>query len=86
MVAQANRLAGSAAELTADDLMQITVEDVKAARASDEKILAAERKEKEIIESAEATIAELEQLARSLPVSQPEVMEYTDSCEKEGTN
>lgn len=63
MVAQANRLAQNAESLSAEDLMLITSEDVAAARSSDEKVIAAERKEKEFIASAEETIAELESLA-----------------------
>jgi len=75
MVAQANRLAESSEVLTPEDLMRITVDDVNAARATDEKIIAAERKEKEIIDTAEETIAELERLAREIPV----VLGETDS-------
>lgn len=48
--------------------MTITEADVFAAKSTDEKILAAERKEKEMIQSAEATLAELERLSRDLGV------------------
>ena len=68
MVTQANRLAENTENLSAEDLMAITKDDVLAARSTDEKILAAERKEREMIESAEATIAELERLAKDIPV------------------
>lgn len=68
MVTQANRLAENPENLCAEDLMTITEADVFAAKSTDEKILAAERKEKEMIQSAEATLAELERLSRDLGV------------------
>lgn len=68
MVSQANRLAVTPDNLSAEDLMAITKSDVLAARSTDDKILAAERKEREMIESAEATIAELERLSKDIPV------------------
>lgn len=68
LVTQANRLSQSTGSVTKDDLMTITVEDVEAARASDEKMLAAEKAQQEIIKSAEETIAELEALSKQIPV------------------
>ena len=68
LVAQANRLSEDD-DITKDELMTITADDVAAARASDEKLIAAEEAQKAIIQSAEATIAELEALSKSLPVS-----------------
>ena len=68
LVAQANRLSEDD-DITKDELMTITADDVAAARASDEKMIAAEEAQKAIIQSAEATIAELEALSKSLPVS-----------------
>lgn len=86
MVSQANRLAKNTEGLSQEDLMTITEEDVENARATDEKVIAAERKEKEIIESAEATIAELERLARDIPVVLGEKKEESaeaDAAEEE---
>ena len=68
LVAQANRLAQSQ-ELSKDDLMTITAEDVQAARDSDEKMIAAEKAQQALIQSAEDTIAELSALARNIPVT-----------------
>ena len=67
LVAQANRLA-QGKDLTKDDLMTITEADVAAARASDEKILAAEKAQQALIQSAEETLAELQKLAKEVPV------------------
>ena len=67
LVAQANRLAG-AENVTKDDLMTITEEDVQAARAADEKILAAEKAQEALIQSAEDTIAELQALSKNVEV------------------
>ena len=57
LVAQANRLADDD-DVTKDELMTITADDVIAARASDEKMVAAE-KAQEVLQSAEETIREL---------------------------
>ncbi len=65
LVAQANRLSEDA-DITKDDLMTITVEDVQAARDSDEKMIAAEKAQAELIKSAEDTIAELTALSRNV--------------------
>ena len=67
LVAQANRLAQSA-DLSKEDLMTITAEDVQAARESDEKMIAAEKAQQALIQSAEDTIAELTKLAKDIPV------------------
>ena len=67
LVAQANRLA-QASDITKDDLMTITEADVAAARSTDEKILAAEKAQQALIQSAEDTIAELQRLAKKVPV------------------
>ena len=67
LVAQANRLAQNQ-DVTKDDLMTITADDVAAARASDEKMLAAEKAQQELIKSAEDTIAELKALSKNVPV------------------
>ena len=67
LVAQANRLAQSE-DLSKEDLMTITTEDVQAARESDEKMIAAEKAQQALIQSAEDTIAELSKLARDIPV------------------
>ena len=67
LVQQANRLAQSA-DLSKDDLMTITAEDVQAARESDEKMIAAEKAQQALIKSAEDTIAELTELAKNIPV------------------
>ena len=67
LVAQANRLAQNP-DVTKDDLMTITSDDVAAARASDEKMLAAEKAQQELIKSAEDTIAELKALSKNVPV------------------
>ena len=76
LVQQANRLAAGG-EVTKDDLMTITVEDVEAARASDEKMLAAEKAQQALIQSAEDTIAELQALSRDVKVT-------LDKPEKDG--
>ena len=68
LVAQANRLA-QASDITKDDLMTITEADVAAARSTDEKILAAEKAQQELIQSAEDTLAELQRLARNVHVN-----------------
>ena len=68
LVAQANRLS-TAENVTKDDLMTITAEDVQAARESDDKMIAAERAQQDLIKSAEETIAELTELSRRIPVS-----------------
>ena len=65
LVAQANRLA-QCQDVDREALMTITEEDVHAARASDEKILAAEKAQAELIQSAEDTIAELQALSRNV--------------------
>ena len=49
--------------------MTITAEDVQAARDSDEKMIAAEKAQQALIQSAEDTIAELTALARNIPVT-----------------
>ncbi len=67
LVAQANRLA-QAQDLTKDDLMTITADDVAAARASDEKMQAAEKAQQELIQSAEDTIKELTERSKSVKV------------------
>ena len=67
LVEQANRLA-KAENVSKDDLMTITAEDVQAARDSDEKMIAAEKARHELIRSAEDTIAELTALAKDIPV------------------
>ena len=67
LVAQANRLAQSA-DVSKEDLMLITAEDVKAARETDEKMIAAERAQQSLIQSAEDTIAELTALSKNIPV------------------
>ncbi len=65
LVAQANRLSEDA-DITKDDLMTITAEDVQAARNSDEKMIAAEKAQAELIKSAEDTIAELTALSKDV--------------------
>lgn len=67
LVAQANRLAASA-DVSKEDLMLITAEDVKAARETDEKMIAAEKAQQSLIQSAEDTIAELRELSKNIPV------------------
>ena len=67
LVAQANRLAQSA-DVSKEDLMLITAEDVKAARETDEKMIAAEKAQQSLIQSAEDTIAELTALSKNIPV------------------
>ena len=67
LVAQANRLA-QGGDVTKEDLMDITEEDVAAARASDEKMLAAEKARDELVKSAEETIAELQELSKNVKV------------------
>ena len=56
------------ADVTKDDLMTITAEDGAAARASDEKMIAAEKAQAELIQSAEETIAELRALSKDVKV------------------
>ena len=65
LVAQANRLTEDA-DITKDDLMTITAEDVQAARNADEKMAAAEKAQEELIQSAEQTIAELTALSKGV--------------------
>ena len=65
LVAQANRLS-QGGDISRDDLMTITADDVAAARASDEKMIAAEKAQAELIQSAESTIAELQALSREV--------------------
>lgn len=67
LVQQANRLAQSG-NLSKDDLMTLTAEDVQAARDSDEKMIAAEKAQQALIQSAEDTIAELTALSKNIPV------------------
>ena len=67
LVAQANRLSEDP-DITKEELMTITADDVAAARASDEKMIAAEEAQKALIQSAEDTIAELEALSKGIPV------------------
>ena len=67
LVAQANRLAQNG-DVTKEDLMDITEEDVAAARTSDEKMLAAEKARDELVKSAEETIAELQELSKNVKV------------------
>ena len=67
LVAQANRLA-SAGDVTKDDLMTITEEDVATARASDEKMIAAEKAQQELIQSAEDTIKELTERSKNVKI------------------
>lgn len=68
LVAQANRLAQSG-DLSKEDLMTITEADVQAARESDEKMIAAEKAQQALIQSAEDTIAELTSLSKNIPVN-----------------
>ncbi|MBQ8108769.1 MAG: AAA family ATPase [Clostridia bacterium] len=84
LVAQANRLANDA-EVTRDELMTITAEDVAAARAADEKMMAAERAQEALIKSAEDTIAELKALSRDVEVKLdiPEGDEEPDGTQEE---
>ena len=63
LVAQANRLSADP-DITREDLMTITAQDVQAARDSDEKMIAAEKAKAELIRSAEDTIAELTALTK----------------------
>ena len=81
LVAQANRLAQSA-ELSKEDLMTITADDVKAARETDEKMIAAEKAQQALIQSAEETIAELTALSKNIPVKL-EKPEPEDDAEEE---
>ena len=67
LVAQANRLSACEAP-TREDLMTITAEDVQAARDADEKMIAAEKAQQALIQSAEETIAELTALSKNIPV------------------
>ena len=53
--------------------MTITEADVAAARGSDEKILAVEKAQQALIQSAEDTLAELQKLAKDVPVKEPEM-------------
>lgn len=69
LVAQANRLSLSSESITKEDLMAITAEDVANARLNDEKMIAAEKAQQEIIKSAEETIAELTELSKNIPVN-----------------
>lgn len=69
LVAQANRLAAGD-NVTKDDLMTITEADVAAARASDEKMQAAEKAQEALIQSAEDTIAELTALSKNVKVGE----------------
>ena len=81
LVAQANRLS-QGGELSKDDLMAITPEDVQAARESDEKMIAAEKAQQALIQSAEDTIAELTALAKNIPVTlEPPTPEPTEDDE-----
>ena len=59
LVQQSNRLA-NAENVTVEMLMAITAEDVNAARANDEKLTEAMKKEQEIIESTQKLIDELQ--------------------------
>ena len=65
LVAQANRLSEDP-NITKDDLMTITRADVEAARGADEKMIAAEKAQAELIKSAEDTIAELTAMSRDV--------------------
>ena len=67
LVAQANRLTEDP-DITKEDLMTITAEDVKVTRESDEKLIAAEKAQAELIKSAEDTIAELQRLSKDIRV------------------
>ena len=67
LIEQANRLAQDA-DITKDELMTITAEDVAAARGADEKMIAAEKAQEALIQSAEETLAELAELSKDLPV------------------
>ena len=67
LVQQANRLAQST-DLSKEDLMTITAEDVKAARDSDEKMIAAEKAQQALIQSAEDTLAELKERSKNIAV------------------
>ena len=67
LVAQANRLSEDP-DITKEELMTITADDVAAARASDEKMIAAEKAQEALIKSAEDTLAELEALSKGIPV------------------
>ena len=68
LVAQANRLSQSADAVSKDDLMTIAVDDIQAARASDEKMIAAEKAQQALIQSAEETIAELTEMSKGIPM------------------
>ncbi len=61
LVAQSNRLA-AAENVTTDMLMQITAEDVAAARAEDTKLKEAEERAEQIASAARETVRELEAL------------------------
>lgn len=69
LVAQANRLSQASDPVTKEDLMAITAKDVAEARLNDEKMLAAEKAQQEILKSAEETIAELAELSKNIPVN-----------------
>ena len=80
LVTQANRLSTLEAP-TKEDLMTITEADVLAARESDEKMIAAEKAQQALIQSAEDTIAELTALSKNIPVK----LEPPTSPEEETT-
>ena len=65
LVAQSNRLA-AAEEVTTDMLMEITAEDVAAARAEDTKLKQAEEQAEQIASAARQTVRELEELGALL--------------------
>ncbi len=67
LVAQANRLADDP-DITKEELMTITAEDVQKTRESDEKLQAAEKAQAELLRSAEDTLAELQRLSKDIPV------------------
>lgn len=72
LVAQANRLAAGG-DVTKDDLMTITTDDVAAARGADEKMIAAEKAQEALIQSAEDTIAELKALSKNVKIEKLEI-------------
>ena len=82
LVTQANRLS-QCESVTKEDLMTITAEDVQAARDTDEKMIAAEKAQQELIKSAEDTIAELTALSKNIPVKLdlPEPSDKADDSE-----
>ncbi|MBR6219787.1 MAG: AAA family ATPase, partial [Clostridia bacterium] len=67
LVTQANRLA-QLPEVTKDDLMTITTDDIAAAQAADDKLLAAEKAQAGLIQSTEKTISELQAQFRDVQV------------------